>query len=184
MTVSETIRSEQERDRAAIWAVNSAAFEGEAEAKLVEALRDGELVEVSLVAELGGVIVGHILFSRVAVVTETGTVQALSLAPMAVLPGHQRQGIGSRLVDAGLDACRALVTRSWSCLAIRSSTHGSGSPRNWLGDWSPPLAAVTLGWHSNWNPMRWPASKAESSIRRRLWRWSNERPEKAVGRLT
>jgi len=42
----------------------------------------------------------------VAIVTKVGTVDTLSLAPMAVLPSHQRQGIGSRLVEAGLQACR------------------------------------------------------------------------------
>jgi len=47
-----------------------------------------------------------ILFSRLPIVTEGGTVDALSLAPMAVLPSHQRQGVGSRLVEAGLETCR------------------------------------------------------------------------------
>lgn len=40
------------------------------------------------------------------IATKAGTVDALSLAPMAVLPSHQRQGIGSRLVEAALEACR------------------------------------------------------------------------------
>lgn len=57
-------------------------------------------------AEMDGKVVGHILFSRVAIVTKFGTVDALSLAPMAVLPNHQRKRIGSRLVEAGLEACR------------------------------------------------------------------------------
>ena len=61
---------------------------------------------MSLVAEMDGQVVGHILFSRVAIVTEFGTVEALSLAPMAVMPDCQRQGIGSKLVEAGLEACR------------------------------------------------------------------------------
>ncbi len=51
-------------------------------------------------------IVGHILFSRVTLVFEAGTVDALSLAPMAVLPRHQRQGVGSRLLAPGLHASR------------------------------------------------------------------------------
>ena len=100
------IRPEAEQDRPAIWSVNQAAFEGDAEANLVEALRDGGLAEVSLVAEVDGEIVGHILFSRVAIITKFGTVDVLSLAPMAVLPSYQRQGIGSRLVEAGVEACR------------------------------------------------------------------------------
>lgn len=104
MTVA--IRPETGQDQKAIWSVNRAAFEGDAEANLVDALRDGGFVEVSLVAEVDREIVGHILFSRVAIVTNVGTVDALSLAPMAVLPSHQRQGIGNRLVEAGLEACR------------------------------------------------------------------------------
>ena len=55
---------------------------------------------------MDGQIVGHILFSRVAIVTRDGTLDALSLAPMAVLPSDQRRGIGSRLVEAGLKASR------------------------------------------------------------------------------
>ena len=100
------IRHETPEDRQAIWTVNRSAFESDAEANLVDALRDGGYVEVSLVAEIDDEIVGHILFSRVAIITKVGTVEALSLAPMAVLPSRQRQGIGSRLVEAGLEACR------------------------------------------------------------------------------
>jgi putative acetyltransferase len=100
------IRPETEKDRKIIWNVNRAAFKAEDEANLVDSLRDGGYVEVSLTAEIDGEIVGHILFSRLAIVTEGGIVDALSLAPMAVLPSHQRQGIGSKLVEAGLEACR------------------------------------------------------------------------------
>jgi len=50
---------------------------------------------VSLVAEQGGQVVGHILFSDLPIITEAGTVPALALAPMAVLPSFQNQGIGS-----------------------------------------------------------------------------------------
>jgi putative acetyltransferase len=100
------IRSEAASDLDAIRQVNRAAFESDAEANLVDALRDGGYVEVSLVAEVDGEIVGHILFSRLPIITKTGQVDALSLAPMAVLPSHQRQGIGSNLVEAGLETCR------------------------------------------------------------------------------
>ena len=101
-----TIRPESIEDLQSIWHVNQSAFEGDAEANLVDALRDGGFVEVSIVAEVDGKVVGHILFSRVAIVTKVGTVDALSLAPMAVLPSHQRQGIGTKLVESGLAACR------------------------------------------------------------------------------
>jgi putative acetyltransferase len=101
-----TTRPETSQDRVDIRNVNQAAFGGGDEANLVDALREDSLVEVSLVAELDNQIVGHILFSRVTIITNTGMVEAVSLAPMAVLPSYQRQGIGSRLVDAGLEACR------------------------------------------------------------------------------
>ena len=97
---------ETDEDQKAIWNVNQAAFTGDDEANLVDALREGGYVEVSLVAEEDEHIVGHILFSRLPIITNTGTVEAVSLAPMAVLPSHQRQGIGSQLVEAGLEACR------------------------------------------------------------------------------
>lgn len=100
------IHSEEDGDRKIVWNVNRAAFGAEDEANLVDALRDGGYTEVSLVAEADGEIVGHILFSRIIIVTDAQTVDAVSLAPMAVQPSHQRQGIGSKLVEAGLAACR------------------------------------------------------------------------------
>jgi putative acetyltransferase len=41
----------------------------------------------------------------VTITSSTGTIAALGLAPMAVLPAYQRRGIGSQLVEAGLTAC-------------------------------------------------------------------------------
>lgn len=100
------IRNETDYDRKLIFEANSQAFPTPAEANLVDALRDDGFVRLSLVAEINGHIVGHILFSDLPIVTSTGTVPALSLAPMAVLPEHQHQGIGSELVRRGLEACR------------------------------------------------------------------------------
>lgn len=109
--MSIVIRPETVQDRTTIWNINQAAFGGDAEANLVDALRDGGFVEVSLVAETGGHVIAHILFSRVKINTKVGTVNALSLAPMAVLPEHQRKGIGTRLLWNGMDACRRLGHR-------------------------------------------------------------------------
>ena len=72
-----TIRAEHNDDRQSIWRVNQAAFEGVAEANLVDALRDGGYVEVSLVAVLDGEVVGHILFSSVVINTTAGNLNAL-----------------------------------------------------------------------------------------------------------
>ena len=109
------IRAETRADADTIRAVNLAAFPTVAEADLVERIRasDGFVPDLSLVAELDpdaderpGPIVGHILLSRVAIAGLDEPI--LALAPMAVRPDHQRQGIGSALVRAGLDAAEAL----------------------------------------------------------------------------
>ncbi|PWT82156.1 MAG: GNAT family N-acetyltransferase [Blastocatellia bacterium] len=99
------IRSEQQADVSGIRAVNLAAFETRAETDLVDALREQAAPLISLVAEDDAAIVGHILFSPV---TLDGHPEILlmGLAPMAVTPTRQRQGIGSALVRAGLDAGR------------------------------------------------------------------------------
>src|SRR5713101_2267177 len=92
------IRPATTADHEAIRQVNRLAFGEDAEARLVDALRDGGYVRVSLVAEQAGQVVGHILFSDVPIITEGGTVSAIALAPLAVLPDFQKQGIGSALV--------------------------------------------------------------------------------------
>lgn len=100
------IRPETDGDRHAVWTVNRIAFESDSEPTLVDALRDSGFAAVSLVAEIESEVVGHILFGPLTIITETAKINAASLAPMAVLPNHQRQGIGSKLVEAGLAACR------------------------------------------------------------------------------
>jgi putative acetyltransferase len=79
------IRVERTIDRESIRQVNQRAFGGDDEANLVDSLRDRGFVEISLVAETDGQVIGHILFSKVKINTKIGTVDALSLAPMAVL---------------------------------------------------------------------------------------------------
>ena len=101
------IRAEVAKDWTSVHALNAAAFETAAEADLVDALRINAAPVVSLVAEFKGAIVGHILFSPVTLSGHTD-LNIMGLAPMAVLPSHQRQGIGSALVCAGLEQCRTL----------------------------------------------------------------------------
>ena len=101
-----TIRPETERDRDSIFRVNHLAFRRDDEARLVDALRAGGFVRLSLVARTDAQIVGHILFSELAIEGRDGIISALALAPLAVIPDFQRQGIGSELVRRGLDLCR------------------------------------------------------------------------------
>jgi putative acetyltransferase len=99
------IRSERAGDVAAIRAVNRAAFDTPTEADLVDALREQAPAAIlSLVADEGGAIAGHILFSPVTLSGDTD-VKIMGLAPMAVRPDAQRRGIGSALVRAGLERC-------------------------------------------------------------------------------
>lgn len=100
------IRPEVTSDHEAIRHVNRLAFGRDDEARLVDALRDGGFFRLSLVAERGGQIVGHILFSDLPILAEANTLPALALAPMAVWPEFQNQGVGSALVRRGLDECR------------------------------------------------------------------------------
>lgn len=100
------IREEDNHDHEAVRLVNRLAFGQEEEGQLVDALRAGNLARVSLVAETNKQVVGHIMFSDLAIITANGTVAALALAPMAVLPDFQRQGIGSTLVRRGLENCK------------------------------------------------------------------------------
>lgn len=101
------IRPERPADIAGIRAVNLTAFETSTEANLVDVLREQAEPIVSLVADDGEAIVGHILFSPVTL-TAHSDVRIIGLAPMAVLPARQRQGIGSALVNEGLKQCRQL----------------------------------------------------------------------------
>jgi putative acetyltransferase len=100
------IREEKPEDGAAIRVVNERAFGRSAEADLVDALRRNGKAILSLVAEVGEQIVGHILFSLVTVVTGERKFVGVGLAPMAVLPEFQNRGIGSSLVKHGLERCR------------------------------------------------------------------------------
>jgi putative acetyltransferase len=101
------IRPEQPDDVVAIRAVNRAAFPTDTEANLVDLLRDRAEPLISLVADDQGLVVGHILFSPVALIGADGLFM-MGLAPMAVLPTLQRCGIGAALVRAGLESCRQI----------------------------------------------------------------------------
>ncbi len=114
MTLSDvSIRPERSGDEATIYEVNRQAFGREAEPKLVDALRAlvAFIPELSLVAERAGRIVAHILFSRATIRTTGGEIPVLVLGPVAVLPECQNQGIGSQLIEAGLEDAREMGER-------------------------------------------------------------------------
>ncbi len=106
------IRPPRPSDAAAIGGLLRAAFGGPAEADLVAALRRDGDVAIELVAEADGIIAGHVLFSQMTV----GDVAALALAPLAVLPARQRQGLGAALTRAGL--ARAAARPEGWCLVL------------------------------------------------------------------
>jgi putative acetyltransferase len=98
-----TIRPERPADADAVRRVNKVAFGQPDEADLVDRLRQSGARYLGLVAEAEGGVVGHVLFTPVSL--DAGTADVRGLAPMAVLPEHQRSGVGSALVRAGLAAC-------------------------------------------------------------------------------
>ena len=97
-----TIRAEAPGDRSAIAEVTTAAFGKEDEARIVDAIRDsdGYVPELSLVAELDGRIVGHVMLSYVGLSNDVQ--RLLELGPISVAPPHQRVGVGSALVREAL----------------------------------------------------------------------------------
>jgi len=96
------VRPETPGDVAAIRAVEEQTFGRSAEAQLVDDLRDAGDSVFSLVAVEGETVIGHAMFSRL-----QAPFPALALGPVAVLPGRQRMGVGSRLIREGIVGCEA-----------------------------------------------------------------------------
>jgi putative acetyltransferase len=114
------IRAETGADQAAIRRVNEEAFGGTDEADLVEAIRasDRFVPDLSLVAESRGQTLGHVMLSYVDIAP--GGHRVLQVGPLAVVPPHQRQGIGSALME---EAIRLADARGEPLLLIE------GNPR-------------------------------------------------------
>jgi putative acetyltransferase len=97
-------------DAQAVREVHLKAFAGsEDEARLVASLHTAGAASVSLVAvedEASKGVVGHVLFSPVEIDNGGSSIRVVGLAPVGVLPEYQGQGVGSRLIRAGLEACR------------------------------------------------------------------------------
>jgi len=106
------IRGEEPKDQVGVHAVNASAFETPAEANLVDMLRKEAHPVISLVAEDNATIVGHIMFSPVSLAGRAD-LKIMGLGPMVVALEHQRKGIGSALVKAGVEKCKELGL--WCC---------------------------------------------------------------------
>lgn len=102
------IRPELPADHGMVRVVHRRAFGQPQEGELVDVLRASPSRRISLVAEIDEQIVGHIYFSPVTVEPSSTPVAGMGLAPLAVLPEYQRQGIGAQLVWHGLEECRRL----------------------------------------------------------------------------
>ena len=105
------IRNEIESDVEAISEITKAAFENcphgnHTEQFIINALRDANALTISLVAEAGKKVVGHIAFSPVTI--SDGSLGWYGLGPISVLPELQRQGIGKSLMHEGLSSLKAL----------------------------------------------------------------------------
>jgi putative acetyltransferase len=115
MTIQDTvIREEYTSDHGAISEVTVAAFKtmemsNQTEQFIIEALRAANALSVSLVAEVDGIVVGHIAFSPVEITD--GTTDWYGLGPVSVHPDFQRTGIGKLLVQEGLSHLKQLKAK-------------------------------------------------------------------------
>ena len=96
------IREEEQKDHNSVRIVNDLAFRQPDEGRIVDKLRKACQDTISLVAVSGEKIVGHIFFSPAVIRHNNSDLIGIGLAPMAVLPEFQKQGIGSMLVKEGL----------------------------------------------------------------------------------
>jgi putative acetyltransferase len=169
-----TLRNETSADASAISAVTIAAFHtleisNHTEQFIIEALRAGNALTISLVAEIDGRIVGHVAFSPVSM--SDGTPDWYGLGPVSVLPEYQRQGIGKALIRTGLAQLRGMHARG-CCLVghpeyykkfgfdnVPSLVYEGVPPEFFLGiafDGNIPQGAVTFheGFKADGQPKR------------------------------
>ena len=129
------IRPESEKDYSQIKNINDNAFGQENEGILIEKLRKNKnyVNAISLVAETNDKVVGHILFFPIQIINNENSHESLALAPMAVLPAYQHKGIGSELVDSGLELARTRGYKSVIVLGHRDyyPKFGFEMAKNW-----------------------------------------------------
>lgn len=139
------IREGRPGDEAAIEALYPDAFPDEDLLPLVKDLLQMEPAALSLVGVIGSSLVGHVVFTRCRVGESNENVDLL--APLAVAPAFQKQGVGSALVRAGLDQ-QARAGAAWvyvlgdpnyykrfGFLPETAVTPPYPLPDEWLGAW-------------------------------------------------
>jgi putative acetyltransferase len=117
------MRLEEPRDAAQVRDLLETSFPGFGEAVLVDRLRSDGDIDLSLVAEDQGVVIGYIAFSRLMVVGGEKPFHAQALAPLAVYPEYQQQGVATRLIREG-HACIAAMGATLSVVLGEPSYYG------------------------------------------------------------
>jgi putative acetyltransferase len=112
------IRPEEPEDIPAIHNIVTRAFTSQSEPALVDRLREEDAAALSVVAEINKEVVGHVLFSPMTIENNLFNKHCFGLAPLAVKPELQHQGIGSKLVRFGLE--RSLALR-WDAVFVLGS---------------------------------------------------------------
>jgi len=118
------IRKEKQKDHDEVRIVNEQAFGQPDEGRIVDKLRESCKETVSLIAVSNNEIIGHIFFSPVTIETPAGCIKGMGLAPMAVLPELQNQGVGSMLVNEGVR-----ILKKMSCPFVIVLGHENYYPR-------------------------------------------------------
>jgi putative acetyltransferase len=118
------IRKENQEDRDPVRTINDMAFDQPTEGKIVDKIRSACTETISLVAVKEGQVVGHIFFSPVSVNYEGKEIMGMGLAPMAVKPEFQKQGIGSLLVNEGIK-----ILKKYRCPFVVVLGHDKFYPR-------------------------------------------------------
>jgi putative acetyltransferase len=99
-------RLESGADYAAIHAVHASAFGQDPEARLVDRLRSDGMIVASVVGIVDEQVVASAVLSALTLTTRGGSMRAVALAPVAVMPQYQRRGLGTAVVTHGLRICR------------------------------------------------------------------------------